>query len=194
MVLRGGGAGGDVPPNDEIWYTSSNGNAVTPYYTDVFGAALVSNTYENGKGIIKFDGTVTSIGYWAFGECSSLTSITIPNGVTRIGYLAFRYCSNLTEVTIGNGVTSIEDEAFDSCSSLTSIIIPNSVTSIGAWVFYDCKSLQNIVCKPKTPPKGGDSMFYGIHSSAKIYVPTGTGAAYRSAANWSDYASKIVEM
>ena len=38
-------------PNNEIWYTSSNGKIVTPNATDVFGANIVSNTYENGKGI-----------------------------------------------------------------------------------------------------------------------------------------------
>ena len=50
------------PVNNEIWYTSYDGEIVTPYDTNVFGANIVSNTYENGKGIITFDGDVTSIG------------------------------------------------------------------------------------------------------------------------------------
>ena len=85
--------------------------------------------------------SVTSIGGGAFFNCSSLTSITIPNSVTSIGDYAFHSCSSLTSVTIGNSVTSIRSYAFQYCSSLTSITIPNSVTSIGSGAFYDCSSL-----------------------------------------------------
>ena len=76
-------------PNNEIWYTSSDGNIVTPYAADVFSANIVSNTYENGQGKIVFDGVVTSIGGSALYSCSRLTSITIPNSVTSIGESAF---------------------------------------------------------------------------------------------------------
>ena len=88
--------------------------------------------------------TVTSIGDYAFYECSSLTSITIPNSVTSIGSYAFRGCSSLTSITIGNSVTSIGDWAFYNCTSLTSITIPNSVTSIGWSAFSGCTSLTSI--------------------------------------------------
>ena len=66
---------------------------------------------------------------------------TIPNSVTSIGYYAFSYCSSLTSVVIPNSVTSIGDYAFDGCSSLTSVEIPNSVTSIGSGPFDGCSSL-----------------------------------------------------
>ena len=98
---------GPVPvPNDEIWYTSSDGNIVTPYDTTAL-PTIVSNTYSDGKGIIKFATDVTSIGGSAFRECSSLTSVTIPNSVTSIGDYAFYDCSSLTSVTIPDSVTSI---------------------------------------------------------------------------------------
>ncbi|MBQ3247248.1 MAG: leucine-rich repeat domain-containing protein, partial [Alistipes sp.] len=79
-----------------IEYTSSDGKVVTPHKTDVFGVNIVSNVYENGKGVITFDGPVTTIGAHAFYECSTLASITIPNSVTSIGYYAFGYCTSLT--------------------------------------------------------------------------------------------------
>jgi hypothetical protein len=79
--------------------------------------------------------TVTSIGYWAFYGCSSLTSINIPEGVTSIGYEAFRECSSLTSIKIPEGVTSIGYSAFSYCKSLTSINIPDGVTGIGIFTF-----------------------------------------------------------
>ncbi|MBQ8772460.1 MAG: leucine-rich repeat protein, partial [Clostridia bacterium] len=79
----------------------------------------------------------------AFYNCSSLTSITIPDSVTSIGSSAFYNCSSLTSVTIGNSVTSIGSSAFNYCSSLTSITISDSVTSIGEDAFYNTEYYNN---------------------------------------------------
>ena len=78
-----------------------------------------------------------------FRGCSSLKSVTIPNGVKSINNDAFSSCSALTSITIPNSVTSIGNYAFSSCSALTSITIPNSVTSIGNFVFQECNNLTD---------------------------------------------------
>ena len=93
---------------------------------------------------VTIPNSVTSIGNYAFRNCSGLTSVTIPNSVTSIGNYAFRNCSGLTSVTIGNSVTSIGANAFCNCSGLTSVTIPNSVTSIGGDAFYDCSRLTSV--------------------------------------------------
>ena len=85
---------------------------------------------------------VVSIGLKAFLDCTSLTSIHIPNSVTSIGESAFEGCQSLTSIHIPNSVTSIGTSggggAFGSCRSLKSIIIPEGVTSIGNSTFeYD---------------------------------------------------------
>ena len=88
------------PETDEIWYTNgSTTEATTPHQTNVFGANIVSNTYNTEKEcwIIKFDSEVTKIGYNAFYNCSSLKSVTIPDSVTTIEGYAFLYCSSLNK-------------------------------------------------------------------------------------------------
>ncbi len=75
---------------------------------------------------------------------SSIKTIRIGDGVTSIGDYAFQDCSGLTSVTIPNSVTGIGRYAFLRCSSLTSVTIPNSVTSIGDDAFYDCKKLTSV--------------------------------------------------
>ncbi len=143
----------DIPiPNNEIWYTSSDGNIVKPNKTDIFGANIVSNTYENGQGIISFDGEVTKIGKEAFRGyvdeaetiCYNLTNIILPNCITEISECAFERCAKIKYITIPDCVTTIGDHAFRECFSLTDITIPNSVTSIGDMAFAYSRSLKVI--------------------------------------------------
>ena len=110
---------------------------------------------------------VTRIGGAAFWECSSLTTVRIPNSVTEIGISAFQECSSLTSVTIGNSVTRICDCAFVDCSSLrdiySKIMNPNSVL-LGTWVFG---RVPKDLCV--------------------LHVPSGTEDLYRNADQWKDF-------
>ena len=132
-------------PNDEIWYTSSDGNIVTPYRS-AFGSGItvVSNTYSGGKGIIKLSGNATIFGGNAFYGCTGLTSVTIPNGVVEIFENTFSECTGLTSITIPDSVTSIGSYAFEGCTGLTSVTIGNGVNNIGDWVFEGCTGITSI--------------------------------------------------
>ena len=135
------------PANNEIWYTNgSTTGATAPHKTDVFGANIVSNTYDADKGcwIIEFDGEVSKIGDYAFDSCNPVESVTIPDSVTEIGHYAFFSCISLTSVTVPDSVTSIGSHAFCECNKLTSITVPDSVTTIGVAAFRDCPSLTSV--------------------------------------------------
>lgn len=81
-----------TPETWKIYYTATQ--KVTPNATNVFGANIVSNEWNemSGEGIITFDDEITSIGLRAFQNCTSLTNITIPNNVNDIGTWAFMGC------------------------------------------------------------------------------------------------------
>ena len=141
------------------------GNGVTS-----IGYSAFDNCYSLSS-ITMPDG-VTSIGESAFDSCYSLASITIPDGVTSIGAYAFANCNSLSSITMPDGVTSIETYAFDGCYSLASITIPDGVTSIGYSAFANCYSLSSI-----TMPDGvtsiGDSAFANCYSLSSITMPNG---------------------
>ena len=133
--------------------------------TDCDSSVTKANIPHTIKGV-----TVTSIGDQAFYNCTSLTSVTIPDSVTSIGDRAFRYCISLTSVTIPDSVTSIGGSAFYGCTSLTSVTIPDSVTSIGDYAFYGCESLTSVAI-PGSVTSIGWSAFYGCASLTSVTIP-----------------------
>ena len=178
-----------------ILYTTTNGNTITPYSFD-----YLTNTYEDGVGILAFDSRkVNSIGDYTFENCTSLTSISIPNSITKIGKQAFYGCtgeliidskivetnyngdsfpflngwlkgSKFSSLTIGNSVTSIGDYTFTWCDSLTSVTIGNGVTSIGEGAFNGCNKLTSITI-PDSVTSIGAGAFKDCRSMRSIAIP-----------------------
>ena len=101
--------------------------------------------FEIKDGVAIIPAGTSEIPDRVFYDCSSLTSVVIPESVKIIGSFAFEACSSLASITIPNSVTSIGKYAFAGCSSLTSITILNSVTSIGKRALSGCSSLESIV-------------------------------------------------
>ena len=151
-----------------ILYTTTDGKLLSPNY---FTFEYISNTYEDGVGMLAFDGSkVSSIGDRAFKDCYWLKSITIPDGVTSIGYGAFGLCTSLTSITIPDSVTEIGEHAFNGCESLISVTIPDSVTEIKLSTFVNCESLTNVVI-PNSVTSIGDLAFYLCTSLTSITIP-----------------------
>lgn len=88
--------------------------------------------------------SVTSIGMRAFGDCRKLKSVNIPDGITSIGPYTFAYCEALTSITLPEGVIEIGESAFQGCTTLNEPHLPSTLKTIGVCAFVYCSSLQNI--------------------------------------------------
>lgn len=93
----------------------------------------------------------TRIGDYAFGFCTGLTSVTIPDTVTEIGECAFYGCTGLESMTMPSAMEKIGVCAFYGCTGLKSVQLPVSIASIGDAAFYECGGITGDVCLIDTP-------------------------------------------
>ena len=158
------------------------------YKVGTDGTITITGCDKSAKGAItipsKIDGkSVTSIGSGAFGGCTGLTSITIPNSVTSIGDGVFDGCTGLTSITIGNGVTCIGDSAFHGRTGLTSINVAsdNNYYSDNNGVLFNKKKTELIKYPegksqtsytiPNSVTSIGYWAFYGCTGLTSITIP-----------------------
>jgi hypothetical protein len=125
----------------------------------------------DAKGHVEIPNNVTSIGDYAFSECTSLVTISIPSSVTSIGDFAFLVCTSLATVDLPNSVTSIGKGAFSVCTSLVTVSIPSSVTSIGDFAFQACTSLATVDL-PNSITSIGKGAFLGCISLVTVGIPS----------------------
>lgn len=165
--------------------------------------------------------TLTKIGKYGIYENRKLPEITIPNTVTSIGRAAFQWCGyNATTFTVNmsNNVVSVGIDAFRACIKTTSLHFPDTLTTIGDSALSYMHALTDVyigtgiqtiganlfmgrgVSLPITlriaatiPPTLGTGLFQA-NTTYKIYVPDASVNNYKTASNWSTWASNIYPM
>ena len=157
----------------------NNGNTVAlTFPNDTTSSALrVWNGYAKPTGNLVVPSTVTNNGITytvvscdcAFGGCTGLTTVVLPNTITSLGYNMFYGCSSLTSVTLPNGLTSIRSHAFNGCAALTTVDIPSTVEYIYDYAFSWCPLLE--VTLPSNLRFIGNSAFYADSSLTSIVIP-----------------------
>ena len=155
---------------------------------------------------------LTDVGLYAFNGCTSLSSITAPN-ITKIGNYAFASCYSLFSISlqhvtrIGNqpfGGASIGQIILPACTSFGSNIasgsaaglvdIYNNVSSMGS-TLSGGSYLSSVILRGDTCGNCSTGSFNSTpiaNGLGYIYVPSNLVDTYKSATNWSNYASQIV--
>lgn len=149
--------------------------------------------YNSGLTSIVIPESVTEIGQYIFMECKSLTTVTLPNNMTLIPYQIFNKCTALTNVIIPESVTKIDGYAFMECSSLTALTIPAAVTEIGNYALQigSTDNKATITFKSTTPPTIPYPSVFKTSTLNKIYVPSASVEAYKTADKWTSLAAYI---
>ena len=144
--------GGAVPDQERYYYLAID--------ESVTGTVTIPETVNGYK--------VIGIETIAFGNCTGITNVTIPDGVTTIGRAAFDGCTGLTKVIIPNSVNSIGRAAFSGCSGLTSVTINSNIiasrdhtaSSYGKLVHFFGKQVKEYILGEGVEKIGSYSCFH----------------------------------
>ena len=114
-----------------------------------------------------------SIGDYSFSECSSVSSIILPENLDSIGMYCFSQILSITEVTIPASVTTIQSHIFYKCSSLKTVNIqPNSkLQMLTRWMIGDTVVEEFTV--PKSVVSISFATFEVSYSLINIFVEEG---------------------
>ena len=133
--------------------------------------ATENRNYVSVNGVLYNNDKTTIICYPA-GKKANYYKIL--NGVSCIGYSAFENCTSLSSITIPNSMWHIDNDAFKNCTSLTSITIPDGVTKIYSNTFSGCTNLTAInVATGNQDYISVNGVLYNKDKTRIIYYPAG---------------------
>lgn len=147
-------------------------------------APYAFESYLSIKSVTVLEG-ITDIGASAFGSCSNLVNICLPNSLKTVGQNLFYNCpietavvpviainyiagTSLTNLTITSG-SSIPSDALNGCISLKSVVLPEGINTIEKNAFYGCTGLTSINI-PNSVTKIEDGAFSGCSSLKTVVI------------------------
>ena len=148
------------------------------------------NKYKvTGKNTVTFTGL----------KNSKVKNVTVPNTVkykgktykvTAVAGKALKG-KNVTRVKIGDNVKTIGTSAMENCKKLTSVTLGKNVNKIGKYAFKSDKKLKTVTIKSKKLKSVGKNAFKGIHSNAKMKVPSNKKSAYKKLMKGAGLGKKV---
>ena len=93
---------------------------------------------------VNFENGITTVGGYAFRNCSRLQKVTLPSSLQSIKQSAFNHCAELTSIKIPEGTETIDEFAFASCEALADVTIPESMKTIKRYAFRGCNKLRKV--------------------------------------------------
>lgn len=132
-------------------------------------------------------------------------NLVIPNDVETIKFAAFGQCTSIESVTVQEGTKYIKGRTFQNAVNLTTISLPSSLEEISGFAFGYCKNLKRVNCYATTPPDlaiGWDNYSFDEYwafiecrsENVVLHVPTGAESAYRSATGWNRFGVIIGDL
>ena len=186
------------------------GNSYSAYSDEYSGNVIIpSSVTYNGKTY-----NVKSINWHAFQDCTSLTSVTIPDGMTTIGEDAFKntgiynnapngiyyvdgwacgYKGDMPsgELVLPQNTRGIGSKLFYQCTGLTSVTIPESVTSIGINAFSGCTGLTSVTI-PNSVTNICSNAFYNCTGLTSVVMGNSVTNIGKSAFNGCSSLTKVI--
>lgn len=176
------GPGEDDPnnvPYNQIWYVTSDSRPIG-VSSSSFDQEILSNVYENGKGVITFAGSITQVKNFAFFG-SSVTEVFLPNCVESIGFYAFSQ-SHLTHFRTPDALSQLGEGTFSACNSLkhfegllaaedgTALIMDNMIKAYAVGLLSDNGGRVEI---PMGVTGIGGRAFQGPNALREVVIPEG---------------------
>ena len=93
---------------------------------------------------VNFENGITTVGGYAFRNCSRLQKVTLPSSLQSIKQSAFNHCAELTSIEIPEGTETIDEFAFTGCEALADVTIPESMKTIKRYAFRGCNKLRKV--------------------------------------------------
>lgn len=146
------------------------GGSVIPSDGTVTSIGSYAFAYNDGLISITIPDKVTTVNTYAFYDCSGLEEVVLSNGMTKVDSYVFQYCSALKNITWGSKIKTIGTYAFRGCSALETVVLPNTVTSLGNSAFRECTALQGVTLSSALTSMG-TYVFYECSALEQIVIP-----------------------